>query len=239
MQHTSNTKHAPGTVVITAASLARYSEFWMCVESLEVPYGTRLVAARGADITHQLNEGIRKMAGEWCLVLGDDHTFEPDLLMKLLDREVDFVVPIVPRRDPPFVPCILHGPLRAQGMVRYSWRDLPTSGLFKLPKGDTAGQAGALIRKPVLDKIGDPWFEGNMLTPGRLMEDMYLFKRLHDLGVACNIDCDQVMGHIANITIMPQRYEGRWYAGHITQNGPVLWDEPELIGWGNNIRQVA
>jgi hypothetical protein len=238
VQHTSNTQHAPGTVVITAASLARYAEFWMSIESLIVPHGTRLIASRGSDIPRQLNEGVRKMTGDWCLILGDDHTFEPDFVMKLLDRKLDFVMPLVARRDFPFVPVILHGPI-GEHMIRYSWREFPTSGLFELPLGDGAGQAGALVRKHVLDKLGDPWFEGGKLTPGMLQEDQYFIKRIQELGFKIHIDCELVMGHIANINIVPQRHGGRWYAGHITPQGPVLWDEPELVGWGENIKAVA
>jgi hypothetical protein len=237
MQHVQS-KHAPGTVVVTAASLARYAEFWLSLESLVVPHGTRLVAARGADIPHQLNEGVRRMTGEWCWFLGDDHTFEPSLLMALLERELDFVLPVVPRRDSPFCPVLMHGPVSSK-MRRYAWTELPVKGLFQIPHNDSAGQAGALVRKPVLDRLGDPWFEGGQLTPGRLMEDMYFVQRMHDLGVPMFVDCDQVMPHIANITITPQRHGGRWYAGHVTNRGPVLWDEPEEIGWGNNIRAVA
>jgi hypothetical protein len=121
-------------------------------------------------------------------------------------------------------------------MRRYSWTELPVTGLFQIPMGDSAGQAGALVRKPILDLLGDPWFEGGQLTPGRLMEDMYFIHRLHKLNVPMHVDCDQIMPHIANVTITPQRHGGRWYAGHVTAQGPVLWDEPELIGWGENIR---
>jgi hypothetical protein len=233
MQHV-HSKHAPGTVVITAASLARYAEFWLSVEALLVPHGTRLIAARGADIPQQLNEGVRKMTGEWCWFLGDDHTFDKDILLKLLDHELNFVLPVVPRRDPPFVPVLMHGPV-APKMRRYSWSELPTSGLYKLPLWDSAGQAGALVKKPVLDRLGDPWFEGGQMTPGRLMEDMYFVHRMHALGVEMYVDCDVVMGHIANITITPQKHKGRWYPGHITKDGPVLWDEPESVGWGEHI----
>jgi glycosyltransferase involved in cell wall biosynthesis len=226
MQHTSETGHAPGTVIIPAASLARYAEFWISVESLVVPYGTKLISVRGADIPYQLNESIRNMSGEWIFILGDDHTFDPDLLLKLLDRQADVVIPIVPRRDPPFVPVLMHGPI-APHMARYNWSELPISGTFQLPKWDSAGQAGAVIRKSVLDKLGDPWFEGGKLTPGRLMEDMYFIQRLHELDIPITIDCDQVMTHIANITVKPFRHEGRWYAGYHGPTGPVLWDEPD------------
>lgn len=238
MQHINDTDHAPGTIVVTAASLARYAEFWLSIEAVKVPYGTRLVAARGADVPYQLNEGIRRMTGKWVWLLGDDHTFEADLLLKLLDRNVDVVMPVVPRRDPPFVPVLMHGPVGPM-MSRYGWSEVPLTGLFTLPKGDSAGQAGALVRKEVLDKLGDPWFEGGQLTPGRLMEDMYFIKRLHDLEVPIHVDCDQIMPHIANLTLTPQRHQGRWYIGHVTPRGPVLWDEPEAAGWGANIKAVG
>lgn len=226
MQHTSDTRHTPGTVIVPASSLARYSEFWLAVEQLVVPYGTRLVCMRGADIPYQFNEGIRHSTGDWCWFLGDDHTFEPDLLLKLLDHDKDVIMPVVPRRDPPFVPVLMHGPLGLH-MARYNWSELPLTGLFQLPVGDSAGQAGVLVKKTVLDQLGDPWFEGGKLTPGRLMEDMYFIKRLHDLNVPIYVDCDQTMGHIANIAVIPMKHEGRWYAGYKGPAGPVLWDEPD------------
>ncbi len=227
MQHTSETGHAPGTVIVPAASLSRYADFWMSLEGLVVPYGTKLISARGADIPYQLNQGLRQMTGDWAWFLGDDHTFEPDLLLKLLDHRVDVVMPLVSRRDPPFVPVLMHGPL-GDYMARYSWAELPVHGLFQLPVGDSAGQAGALVRKSVLDQLGDPWFEGGKLTPGRLMEDMYFIKRLHDLAIPVWVDCEQVMGHIANVNVKPIRHEGRWYAGYHAATGPVVWDEPDF-----------
>jgi hypothetical protein len=231
MQHLHETGFQPGTVVVTAASLARYAEFWLSLESLQVPHGTRLVAARGADIPHQLNEGVRKMTGEWVFFLGDDHTFKADIVLKLLARNVGVVLPVVPRRDHPYVPVLMHGPI-SEKMSRYVWSELPISGMFQLPKQDSAGQAGALVKKAVLDKLGDPWFEAGKLTPGRLMEDMYFVQRLHDLDEPIWIDCDQIMTHIANVNITPVRFEGRWYPGFTTKQGPVVWDDPYLVGEG-------
>lgn len=233
MQHVES-RHPKGTVIVPAASLARYNEFWLAVESVRVPQGTRLIAARGADIPHQLNEGIRKMEGEWVWILGDDHTFDPDILLALLDRDLDVVLPVVPRRDHPFGPCLLHGPV-AKLMTAYEWWELPTKGLWRLPKNDSAGQAGMIVRKPILERIGDPYFEGGKLTPGRLMEDMYFVQRLHDLTVPIFVDCDQVLGHIANIAVVPQRYQGQWFPGYVSgKHGPVLWDNCNPL-----IRRVA
>jgi hypothetical protein len=234
MQHRHDTGHAPGTIVVTASSLARYAEFWLAVEQVNVPHGTRLIASRGADIPFQLNEGIRKMTGEWVWILGDDHTFHPNMLLQMLEKRVDVSIPVVPRRDAPFCSVLLHGPI-SNKMTRYAWTELPTSGLFQLPKDDIAGQAGCLIRKPVLDLLGDPWFECGQVDPGRLQEDIWFFQRLHNLNVPIYVDCDQSMPHIANIAITPIRHQGRWFVGHQTKQGPVLWDEPEEAGWGKNI----
>lgn len=229
MQHVSS-PYPCGTVVIPAASLARYNEFWMCVEALQVPHGTKLVAARGADIPHQLNEGIRLMKGDWVWILGDDHMFSPDMLLKLLAHEKEVVLPIVPRRDHPFYPCLLHGPVQ-QFMEPYQWEEMPLQGLMQLPRWDSAGQAGALVKKHVLDQLGDPWFEGGQLTKGRLMEDMYFIQRLHECEIPIYVDCDQILEHMANIRIRPRVHEGRWYVGYDSKNGPVLWEStlPPLI----------
>lgn len=217
--------HPAGTVIVPAASLARYNEFWLSVESLRVPHGTRLVACRGADIPHQLNEAIRRMTGEWVWILGDDHTFTPDMLLGLLAHEKEVVLPMVPRREHPFYPCLLHGPV-APLMTPYQLHELPLEGLWRLPRWDSAGQAGMLVRKPVLDTLGDPWFEGGQLTPGRLMEDMYFVQRLHDLDIPIWIDPGSVLKHIANLTITFHQYNGRWFPGYETKNGPVLMEQP-------------
>ena len=226
------TDHGPGTIIIPAGSLARYAEFWISLECLMVPPGTMMYCMRGADIPHQLNEGCRNMTGGWAWFLGDDHKFRSDVLLKLLDRQVDVVLPIVPRRDPPFVPVLMHGPV-SKMMARYDWSEIPTKGMFQLPKWDSAGQAGCLIRKHVLDKLGDPWFEAGKLDPGRLMEDMYFIQRLHEMDIPIHVDCEQVLAHIANIAITPVLVDGRWYPGYPGPDGSaVAWDEPSYTYLG-------
>ena len=227
MQHIKS-DHPAGTVIVPSQSLTRYAEFWVCLESLQVPAGTRLIVQMGADIPHQLNEGIRQMVGEWVWILGDDHTFAPGTLLKLLDRNVDVILPIVPRRSPPYKPVLIHGPL-APEMRLYEWTELPVTGLFQLKKNDPSGQACMLIKRPILGRIGYPWFEAGKIEPGRLMEDMYFVQRLHDLDIPIWVDCELAAGHIANVTVFPQRYNGRWYAGYNHQGRATLWADEAAI----------
>jgi hypothetical protein len=206
------TKYPRGSIVISLPTMTRYSEFWLSLEALQVPDGTYLATSIGADIPRQLNEAIRRSTeAKWFWILGDDHTFDPGMLLRLLDRALDVVVPIVPHRRVPFGPVLMHGPYSDDGMTPYQYKDLPIEGLYKLPKGDVVGTAGMLVRRHVMDKIGDPWFEGGQLHKGELQEDVYFVHRLHELGIPIHIDCDELMGHMAQIEIRPQRRDDRLY----------------------------
>ena len=97
------------------------------------------------------------MRGDWLWIMGDDHLFDPDILNRLLARELDVVVPLVAKRMPPFEPVIFSRLVDAEGHVykKYRYEQLPTSGLLEVP---VAGTAGMLVRRPVLNAVGDPWF---------------------------------------------------------------------------------
>lgn len=217
MQQVRDTGHEPGTIVLAAHFAGRYHEFWLSMNNLLVPHGTKLNLAVSCDIAFNFNNGTRaRLAnGTWVWFMGDDHTFEPDLLLKLLDHGKDVVQPLVPTKVAPFRPCLMHGPYR-KGMPVYTWDEIPGGGLWALPKTDFTGQAGLLVREPVLTALKDPWFSPGQLEPDRVMEDMYFCKSLHEAGYTIWIDCDQVMGHKADIESKPVRIDGRWVPGIVS-----------------------
>lgn len=227
MQHV-NSVHSAGTVGLSCGSLARYSEFWMSTESVQVPVGSRLIVARGCDIAHQFNQCVRQMTGDWVWFLGDDHTFSPDLLLRLLDHNVDVVVPLIPSRVPPFKPCMLKGPL-SKSMTLYRWSELPSSGLYELPRDHYIGQACMLVRKRVLDAIGDPWFQQGQFFPDRLQEDLWFCRAIQQAGFTVNIDCDRAIGHMANLEMLPRRVGGQWRPGFLFKGAHVVMDDIEIM----------
>lgn len=227
MQHLHDTGFEPGTIVVPAHFQSRWYEFSMSLESLQVPHGTRLALARSCDIAFNCNQGVRRMEGSWCWFMGDDHEFDADMLLKLLSLRKRVVLPIVTAKIAPFRPCIMHGPYKV-GMPVYFWHELPTGGLYALPKGDFVGQAGMLVQRDVLMKMGDPWFMPGQLEKDRLQEDLYFCQRLQDQGETIYVDCNQVLRHIGHIVAGAVRTEKGWVPS--IQSGNRSLALPGLLG---------
>jgi hypothetical protein len=75
---------------------------------------------------------------------------------------------------------------------------------------DAAGSAGMLVRREVLDTIGDPWFESTNGTV--LNEDVIFCRKARAAGFRVFATADVVMGHLGIFNVRPARREGRWGA---------------------------
>lgn len=214
MQQRLNTGHPPGTICVPTGITPRYYEFEDSVDRLQVPVGTIKNRRRSCDISMNLNNALKDMKGDWALFLGDDHQFQPDILLKFLDYNVDVVVPIAPCKTFPFAPCVIHRPddgtLWSDDMPLYTWEELSGDGLFALPKGDFIGQAGMLVKKHVLDTIGDPWFKAGKLHPGRMHEDLWFCHEIQELGFTVWIDQSTIFDHWFPMGITAKRHNGKW-----------------------------
>ena len=200
---------------MAAGSMPRYWEFQLSLDAVGAPAGTKLHIERSCDITQNFNGGVKTMTGDWVWFLGDDHSFDPGLLMRLLNHNVDIVVPITPCKSIPFMPCMMHGPedvteVWHEDMPLYHWDELSGEGLFALPKGDFIGQAGMLVRKPVLDKIGYPWFKCGQLDPGRLQEDLHFCHTVQELGYTVYVDQEVILDHHYICGMTARKVDGQW-----------------------------
>ena len=222
MVHLTGTGYPAGTIIVAAAIHPRYYEFTLSLDAIAAPEGSKLHIERSCDITQNFNNGVKKMVGEWCWFLGDDHSFSPNLLMHLLKHDVDVVVPITPCKVPPWYPCVLHGPEWSDEMPIYKWSELSGTGLFELPKGDFIGQAGMLVKKHVLDRIGYPWFKAGQIDPGRLQEDLTFCRELQSLGYKVWIDQDVIFDHHVPIAVTARRHAGKWVPAIKSGTGGVM-----------------
>lgn len=195
-----------GTIGVISSDLARYSDFCLSMAILQKPEDARIVWTKTADVVGNCNQICRNMQGEWLWMMGDDHVFNPDILLRLLAREVDVVVPFVMTRTPPYKPVVMSAPhgLDEQGHVEYVVAKLPESGLHEVY---AAGSAGMLIRRRVLEAIGDPWFETG---PAGLNEDFTFCAKAREAGFKLYCDVDVQMGHLATHTIWPEHRDGGW-----------------------------
>lgn len=201
------TPHPAGTVGVVVGSLARYRALFTSLERLKVPAGTNLIYAEGVEVARNCNELVDKMTGEWLWIMGDDHRFEPDTLLKLLDRKVDIVVPLVCRRNPPF-DSVLYKSMVADGAPneKYKLSELPTGGLLEV---DAAGSAGMLVRQHVFASLPRPWFEFQRHTS----EDVGFCLNARAAGFKVHADLAQTMTHITPCELEPRLGEdGKWVA---------------------------
>lgn len=209
------TYHPPGTVILAQGQFPRFAEFERCLDVLRVPVGTELARINTGCCALGCNIGVRNRMGEWVWFIDDDHTFEPDILLRLLDHQVDMVAPLVPDRRPPF-DYVLYKRLGTAPDEPRVFRSIPYTveelqdrrGLMQvqgLPK------AGLLARNIVWETMRDPWFTVGRLTPDQIDDDRVFMAAARDMyGFELWVDLDQTLGHLTTCVVGVKRVDERW-----------------------------
>lgn len=209
---------SPGTISLPTSEVGRYTMFLVSLAATMQPNGTNLAVHASANVTENLNSAIRDLRPEdkWMWILGDDHTWEHDCCMRLLqtmdeNEEIDILVPLVCKRTAPWLPVIFHDDgAYDDGLPKwkhYNWKDIPDSGVFEV---DGAGSAGMLIRREVLDEMSDPWFESS--NGAILNEDLIFCMKAKEEGFTVFATSDVVMGHLGIYNVRPFQRDGDWGA---------------------------
>jgi len=210
--------HPPGAICIASGELSRYPAFGDSLINVLRPTGTRIEWHCGLNVAANFNAGVRRMMADpslqWVWIMGDDHEFDQTTLLRLLDRHVDVVVPLVVRRQPPFIPVLFREPVDETPLGQfppYHWHELPAHGLHEVY---TAGSAGMLIQRHVLESIEDPWFELGKMGKDLTNEDTYFCQKAQKAGFHIYADTDVQMGHWTPMSLWPARTaSGAWTVG--------------------------
>jgi hypothetical protein len=202
-----------GTIGVLSSELARYADFSIALMHLNKPAGTRLAWTKGVNVVNNMNRMVTQLHGDWLWVLGDDHVFDPDLLVRLLTHDVDVVVPLCLKHSPPYDPVVYSHQNENGEYVGHT--DLPESGLHPIY---AAGTAGMLIRRHVLDALQDPVFE----THGGLNEDLTFCAKVRAAGFRIWCDVDSPLGHLSQISVWPTYEDGQWQIGLNLGNGETF-----------------
>jgi hypothetical protein len=141
--------------------------FTVSLAGTRQPNNTHLSVMASASVTENLNHVIRQLRDEdeWVWILGDDHVWESDCLNRMLasdGRPPGDRHPRPARREAE--PAVASGHVQGRRHLRRRSAELaavrlggdPRQGVFEV---DAAGSAGMLVRREVLDSIGDPWFQ--------------------------------------------------------------------------------
>jgi hypothetical protein len=201
--------HPPGAVIVPCQETARYHRFTISLANLKMPEGSQRIFGIGTSIVANLNDSISQLRDEdeWVWIVGDDHVFEADTLLRLLDRDLDMIVPLCARRGPPF-PLVHYGDQIFDGsphrrVMQYGY----------LPEDDEPFEVQAtgslmLIRRRVLDAVGAPWFEN---SPGKMDEEFSFCAKVRAAGFRVWVDPAVAVGHIGQMVTYPRRgTDGTW-----------------------------
>ena len=227
-------KYPPGIIGVPSAFLGRYREFDICLGSLMTPPGTEPGWGLGMNTAKTMNEFGRKVLEidnlEWVWIIGDDHTFPPDIILQLLKHEKDIVVPLCCRRTFPYDPVVhTDGTNNDWKSVEYDWFD-GKSGMVNLTEtGNLVGNAGMLIKKTVFETLPDPWFEMGKINSEYGSPDLYFAKKAVEAGFDIWLDMDHSIGHMSHMSVWPFQDPdtGKWKAE--MRYPDDLWGERGLI----------
>ena len=206
-------EYPPGLVGVMSGDLSRFTDFTCSMIQLAVPSGSSWFWVRGNGFARNANLIVQHMLDyaehklQWVFIMGDDHVFEQDIIMRLLAHNVDIVQPLVSTRKPPFFPYAFKW-AQEKGMFDVlDWDELPRQGLFRV---DGTSSAGMLVKRKVVETIKAPWFEEGKFISDALGEDLWFAKKAMEAGFRSYLDLDTLMGHITTAGVWPTMQDDKW-----------------------------
>lgn len=203
--------YGPGCVgVISADDQVRYHHLLVSLDDLRVPEGTRYCYATSCNPARNTNNLVDMMLAdpkmEWLWIMGDDHCFEEDCLLRLLADEKDCVMPLTCRRVFPHDPVIwkeFEPEIMADKW--FTWEEIEK---FNEPFPVAAGgTAGLLVKRRVFERMAKPWFQIGRFGKDDLQEDIFFTWKANLMGHTVYCDPRIPLGHITNTVMFPKRDE--------------------------------
>lgn len=212
-----------GVVAIVANDAGRYTMFSVCVSQLKHPPGSGIDWALHTDIVQARNHLIRRALDDgrqWVFFLDDDHVFQGDLLMRLLDHDKPVVGALYLRRNHPFSPCAFSHRDEEGLYAAIDLSTLPREGLLQV---QAVGTSGMLIRREVLEAVGDPWFSYGMHGEMNASEDINFCEKVRAAGFEVYVDLAAQLGHLSSSSIWPAWVDQEWAVGFTVADGLRLF----------------
>lgn len=174
---------------------------YACFTQLQKPAGTGTAIITGTAIPRQRNEAVKAMLAspqfKWLLFVDDDQTFPPDALTRLLGHHRPIVGAVITGKYPPYEPWFFfneNGALR-----RATCKDAAGSRVIEV---GAVGTGFMLIRRNVLEAIGEPWFEGGKLGSEGVGEDIYFCLKARQAGYRAFVDTGLKVGHLTVVSVL-------------------------------------
>lgn len=148
-------------------------------------------------------EQAREWGADWIGMMDDDMVVNPDVFHKLIQRNVDVIIPTTTSRKPPFDPVIYDLVPADEPNGRFKNKYVPRFTLKRgLNKADGVGSGVILFKANIFDQIMRPWFwtfpvqENEYGKIDRATgEDLFFSTRARNFGFDLYYDGDLQVGH--------------------------------------------
>lgn len=195
----------PVCMGVISGEFSRYDDFHICREMVLLPPFSNFKWQRGGGYAAQRNIIVREMLDDpanfqWLWFIDDDHTFAPDIVLKLLRRNVPVIQPLVCTRKPPFLPYAYRWDGERYRTV--DWPGLMVNCIDGLRTVDASACGGMLVKREVLEAVPEPWFKEGQTGDGP-GEDFYFSLQARKAGFQGYVDTEVRMGHAATIFLWP------------------------------------
>lgn len=196
-------KHPPGMICLAVGDSIRSPSFLGCLYALDKPPGTVLglqsFSNYPAGLERTTENFLAESELEWLWIQNDDQLFAPDILMRLLDRNVDIVAPLVCRRRGGFTLTAAVDQV-SNGRPRNMYiREVPDEGIFPVV---VTGGPGMLIRRRVFEQLEAPYWRYGY-GEGGVSEDVYFCEQARAAGFQVYVDSELALGHAVSAEVWP------------------------------------
>ncbi len=203
-------------VVTPSGALARYVLFEMSMEGLFVPKASDRYRTMSGSPAKGKNQAVREGGPDVThfFFLDDDHVFQADALIALLNRRVPIVCALNNWKTPPFLPLVFYGEnvdevTGNKRLLTYPLSEL--DGVSGLHPVYAAAGSGLLVEAQVFKVLPEPWFQVGKFNPEELSEDLFFYEQARNAGFTAYVDFDVQMAHITPVGVKLERdAAGKW-----------------------------
>ena len=166
--------------------------------SLQLPCNTRVIWQVRSMIDTARNSIVQeflKAPGKFLMMIDDDHEFNPDLAIRLMEHNVDVVGALAFKRRPGYEPCVY----KIKPEDKKNYPILPK--VFQ--EVDVVGTGGIMIKREVLEGMQFPYFyteydENNV----HWSVDFRFCQNAKKQGFKIFVDPDAMLSHIGDPEIV-------------------------------------
>lgn len=202
-------------IAVPTAEMTRYGVFYDYLNMLQFPTGTSISFSRGQSpaagrnvlIQHALDAGFTHI-----FFVDDDVLVKPDTLSQLMKHDKDIVSALYLMRNHPHNP-IIFDQVAPDGRCHTHFLNDSETGLIPIVG---CGLGSCLINTNVFRVLEKPWIRLGELDSENWTDDLGFFNRVRKVGFAMYCDLNTVVGHIASVTVWPNRVDNKWVTTYHT-----------------------